>query len=98
MMEMAFTHREPARKGAWVVVFLIVLAYVAAIAHGVMTIDVARDLFWAIEIASGREWPLMNQMRRVGDRRSDRFGEFVNCLARRPSDSAKIITPCETNS
>ena len=59
MMEMAFTHREPARKGAWVVVLLIVLAYVAAIAHGVMTIDVARDLFWAIEIASGREWPLI---------------------------------------
>lgn len=56
---MSFTHREPARTGAWVLVFVIALAYVAAIAHGVTTIDVARDLFWAIEIASGRAWPLI---------------------------------------
>ena len=58
-MEVSFTHREPARKGAWVLVFVIALAYVAAIAHGVTTIDVARDLFWAIEIASSRAWPLI---------------------------------------
>jgi len=56
---MTFTHREPARKRAWALVFVIALAYVAAIAHGVTTIDVARDLFWAIEIASGRAWPLV---------------------------------------
>ena len=58
-MEMSFTHREPVRRGAWVLVFIIALAYVASIAHGVTTIDVARDLFWAIEIASGRAWPLI---------------------------------------
>ena len=58
-MEMAFTRREPARKGAWVLVFVIALAYAVAIAHGVITIDVARDLFWGIEIASGRAWPLV---------------------------------------
>lgn len=58
-MELTFTHRESARKGAWVLVFVIAMAYVVAIAHGVTTIDVARDLFWAIEIASGRAWPLV---------------------------------------
>ncbi len=56
---MVFNRREPARKGAWVLVFVIVLSYVVAVAHGVITIDVARDLFWAIEIASGRAWPLV---------------------------------------
>ena len=56
---MAFTRREPTRKGAWVLVFVIALAYAVAIAHGVITIDVARDLFWGIEIASGRAWPLV---------------------------------------
>ena len=58
-MEVSFTHREPVRRRAWVLVFIIALAYVVAIAHGVTTIDVARDLFWAIEIASGRAWPLI---------------------------------------
>ncbi|MEO7253977.1 MAG: hypothetical protein ABIZ64_07030, partial [Casimicrobium sp.] len=58
-MEMRFTHREPTLKGAWVLVLVVALAYVAAIAHGVTTIDVARDLFWAIEIAGGRTWPLI---------------------------------------
>ena len=58
-MEMSFTHREPARKAAWALVFVIALAYVVAVAHGVTTIDVARDLFWGIEIANGRAWPLV---------------------------------------
>ena len=58
-MEMAFTHREPARKGASLLVFVVALTYVVAIAHGVMTSDVARDLFWGIQIASAREWPLI---------------------------------------
>ena len=56
-MELSFTHRESSRKGAWVLVLVIALAYVVAIAHGVTTIDVARDLFWGIEIASGGTWP-----------------------------------------
>ncbi len=58
-MEMDFTRRAPASKGARVLVLVVALAYVVAIAHGVMTIDVARDLFWSIEIASGRAWPLV---------------------------------------
>ncbi len=58
-METSFTHREPVRRGAWALVFAVALAYVAAIAHGVTSIDVARDLFWAIEIATGRAWPLI---------------------------------------
>lgn len=58
-MEMSFIHRAPSRKGVCIVVFVVALAYVVAIAHGVMTIDVARDLFWAIEIARARAWPLV---------------------------------------
>ena len=34
-------------------------AYVLAVANGIVTIDVARDLFWAIEIADGRALPLL---------------------------------------
>ncbi len=58
-MEMRFTQRESAPKGLWGLVLVVVLAYVVAIAHGVMTIDVARDMFWGIEIASGRAFPLI---------------------------------------
>lgn len=58
-MEMSFTMRPVARKALPVLVFVVALAYVSAIAHGVVTIDVARDLFWAIEIAEGRAWPLI---------------------------------------
>ena len=38
---------------------LLTAAYVVATGHGVLTIDVARDMYWAIEIAQGRALPLV---------------------------------------
>ena len=40
-------------------VAIAVLAYVVAAAHGVVTIDIARDLVWARAITSGDAWPLI---------------------------------------
>ena len=64
-MKSRLTFRSSPSSGAWATgltvtaVAAVALAYVAAVAHGVMTIDVARDLFWGIEIATGRAWPLI---------------------------------------
>lgn len=41
-----------------VAVLVASLAYVIAAAHGVVTIDIARDLAWARAIAAGEAWPL----------------------------------------
>lgn len=59
VMQMSFTMRQLARKALPILVFIVAVAYISAVAHGVVTIDVARDLFWAIEIAQGRAWPLI---------------------------------------
>lgn len=56
---MAFKRREAVYRGARVLLLVLALTYVVAVAHGIVTIDVARDLYWAIEIASGRVWPLL---------------------------------------
>ena len=43
----------------WGCVFLLSAAYALAIAHGVVSIDVARDLYWAQQILRGDAFPLL---------------------------------------
>ena len=41
-------------------------AYVLAVANGIVTIDVAATLFWAIEIADGRALPFARSAGGIG--------------------------------
>lgn len=50
---------SPTRVWGAAAVAIAVLAYVVAAAHGVVTIDIARDLVWARAIAAGDAWPLI---------------------------------------
>ena len=50
-------HARPTAVGVLVVALTTIL-YVGAVSRGVTTIDVARDLYWANEIAMGRTFPL----------------------------------------
>ena len=43
----------------WTCVLLLIAAYVAALVHGVVSIDVARDLYWGQRIATGEALPLI---------------------------------------
>ena len=49
----------PANALGWTCVFLLTAAYVAAIVHGVVSIDVARDLYWGQRIVVGEALPLI---------------------------------------
>ena len=49
----------PANAIGWACVFLLTAAYVAAIVHGVVSIDVARDLYWGQRIVLGEALPLI---------------------------------------
>lgn len=59
-METIFTGTSGRRQnGAGLLLLVLAAAYVLAVVHGVVTIDVARDMYWAIEIAQGRALPLL---------------------------------------
>ena len=47
----------PANALGWTCVFLLTAAYVTAIVHGVVSIDVARDLYWGQRIVLGEALP-----------------------------------------
>jgi len=49
---------QPPGWFACAIVLLLAIAHVFAVAHGVLTIDMARDLYWAQQIASGQAFPL----------------------------------------
>ena len=49
----------PSNTVGWACVFALSLAYALAIAHGVVTIDVARDLYWGQRITHGGALPLL---------------------------------------
>lgn len=49
----------PANAIGWSCVFVLIAGYVVAIGHGVVTIDVARDLYWGQRIALGEALPLV---------------------------------------
>lgn len=50
---------SPANATGWFCVILLTAAYVAAIAHGVVSIDVARDMYWGQRIVLGETLPLI---------------------------------------
>lgn len=52
-------HSGLAVAAAWLAVFALTAAYVFAIAHGVVSIDIARDVYWGQRIALGEAWPLL---------------------------------------
>ena len=50
---------NPSNTVGWACVFVLSAAYALAIAHGVVSIDVARDLFWGQQITRGEALPLL---------------------------------------
>lgn len=59
-MESSFTSSgRNGRTAAVALMLLLTATYLVATGHGVLTIDVARDTYCAIEIAQGRALPLV---------------------------------------
>ena len=59
MLDISNRRTSHANAVGWSCVFVLIAAYVVAIGHGVVTIDVARDLYWGQRIALGEDFPLV---------------------------------------